>query len=205
VKKVYSCDDAPWGHLLAKTKYLLKSPPECVYLSIWNKNPREFVKSKHGDNEHRESKTIVDWKTMIREKYNPAPNEHVIHVTDNEKQAFYLQDLFDPTPQPDYCPEEVEISQLVANILGVGLVPIDETPHFQFVAGDEQPYIDYWEKYWGHELKDNHTPEAFRALIQATKLYPIHIRNNQIIDGVHRASIALARGQERIQAHVTDS
>ena len=203
MKKVYSCDDAPWGHLLAKTKYLLKSPPECVYLSIWNKNPREFVKSKHGDKKHMESQTVVEWKTMIREKYNPAPDEHVVHVTDNDIQATYLQNMFDP---PSYCyVRDPLIKSLTANILDVGVVPITETPHYQFTQGNEQPYIDYWEKFWGRQLKDNHTPENFRKLIQCSKLQPIDVEGNQIIDGVHRTAIALSRGEERIRAHVTDS
>ena len=48
IKGIYGCDPYPWEHLVAKTRYLLKSPKEMIFILSKNKRPREIVKDKGG-------------------------------------------------------------------------------------------------------------------------------------------------------------
>lgn len=94
VKAIYSYDYAPFQHLKAKTKYLMKSKPEVTIIFVLNKDPQEKSFGK-GDFRHIECFNIKGIKEEIRNKYNPRINgkrseEHVIHATDNESQVDYL-------------------------------------------------------------------------------------------------------------------
>lgn len=75
---------------------------------------------------------------------------------------------------------------------------IIESPHYKYVCNDKNAYINYYNKYIGTYLQDNHTPQEFDKLIanfnshtynlEETRL--IIINNNlQVCDGVHRLSI----------------
>jgi len=94
VETIYSYDYAPFQHLKDKTRYLLKSKPEVLFIFVLNKNPNEKI---FGDGEfrHIECTHIKRIKEEIRNKYNPRINgkrteEHVVHATDNESQVDYV-------------------------------------------------------------------------------------------------------------------
>lgn len=94
VKDLYSYDYAPFQHLKNKTRYLLKSKPEVLFIFILNKNPNERVFGE-GEFRHIECTHIKGIKEEIRNKYNPRINgerteEHVVHATDNESQVDYI-------------------------------------------------------------------------------------------------------------------
>lgn len=91
VKEIYSYDYAPYWHLKDKTKYLLKTPKEVVFIFIRNQNPiEEYV--GEGKFRHIESLRLKQLKEKIRDRFNPYENgirthHHIIHTTDNVKQT----------------------------------------------------------------------------------------------------------------------
>ena len=91
VRDVYDNDFVPFHHLEAKTKYLLRTPPEVVVVVARNRNPREELV---GEGEYRQTQcmTTKTLKDQIRDRYNPRRDgmrteEHVIHATDVEFQT----------------------------------------------------------------------------------------------------------------------
>jgi len=94
VRMMYSHDYAPFWHLKAKTRYLLKTEPEVFFIFFFNKKPKEKLFGK-GAFEHVECMRVKDLKDEIRNKFNPYKNgqrteHHVIHASDNEEQADYV-------------------------------------------------------------------------------------------------------------------
>ena len=107
IQAIYGCDPYPWEHLVAKTRYLLKSPKEMIFILVKNKHPREIVKDK-GEFEHTECVNVVDLKIKIRNAFNPpftdpcqtipplnagVSHEHCIHGSDYEAQTDYVLNL----------------------------------------------------------------------------------------------------------------
>ena len=94
VNVIYSYDYAPLEHLKAKTKYLLTTPQEVVFLFIENLSPNvDFL--GEGLFRHEESLTLKQLKEEIRDLYNPRVNgkrteNHIIHASDNESQTDYI-------------------------------------------------------------------------------------------------------------------
>tara|TARA_B100000035_G_C21036396_1_gene571188 strand:- start:1398 stop:2798 length:1401 start_codon:yes stop_codon:yes gene_type:complete len=75
---------------------------------------------------------------------------------------------------------------------------IINSPHYKYVCNDRNAYINYYNKYIGIYLQDNHTPQQFDKLIEnfnpntynLEERRLILINNNfQVYDGVHRLSI----------------
>ena len=94
VKEMYSYDYAPFWHLKAKTKYLLKTEQEVCFIFIKNLDPNEDY---FGENlfRHKESLTLKVFKEELRDKYSPYENgerthNHVIHATDSEAQTEHM-------------------------------------------------------------------------------------------------------------------
>lgn len=82
-------------------------------------------------------------------------------------------------------------------------VPIKKSPHYKYVAGDKGEYIKYWEGWKGKSLTEDHRPAKFDKLIDWFDMEKyremfkyIIINDGIIVDGVHRASILLCRGQK---------
>ena len=108
IKKVYACDTVPWRHLRTKSKYLLDSPKQCIFILVENKNPKEKYFGE-GKFRHIQCQNINKTKIFIRSKYNPkfkneektiAPlppgvsHDHCVHATDYESQVEYLLGYF---------------------------------------------------------------------------------------------------------------
>jgi len=94
VKEIYSYDYAPFWHLKAKTKYLMKTSSEVCFIFVENLNPTEDYLDE-GSFRHKESMTLKKFKEELRDKYNPYENgkrthNHVIHATDSENQANHM-------------------------------------------------------------------------------------------------------------------
>lgn len=94
VKHVYSCDYAPIWHLLSKTRYLLSTKPEVLFIFFKNNNPDEDY---FGDGEfrHIESSTLKRFKEALRDRFNERKcdrrsENHVIHASDNQEQTDYI-------------------------------------------------------------------------------------------------------------------
>lgn len=182
---------------------------------------------------HIQCKRIKDLKEAIRDRFNPRQDgkrteDHVIHASDYERQVEHVLKVLGmppmkhylrrPNPELDvpfhirpfdrYAVQDVPMGTLYANILGQGLVPVDQTPHYKYLTGDKRAYEAYHEKHWGRELVEDHFPEAYdqmiaafqydcvtgdghRSLVLAQRIDGSRYR---ILDGVHRAAILKHRG-----------
>ena len=84
-----------------------------------------------------------------------------------------------------------------ANILEIGRVSIVKTPHFKYLKNNKKEYIKYYKKYMGISLVDDHSPSAYDNLIKifdydkygSDDRLIIIDKNNNILDGLHRACI----------------
>jgi len=91
VRKIYSHDYAPLQHLKVKTKYLLKTTPEVVFIFIQNLDTQESYFGS-GAFRHIECIRIKQMKETLRDQFNPRidglrTEEHVIHASDNPSQV----------------------------------------------------------------------------------------------------------------------
>ena len=236
VQDIYSCDTVPFEHLVAKTRYLLSTRPEVVFILLKNNNPQEKLFGE-GEFRHVQCRLVKDVKEEIRNKFNPRINgkrteHHVIHASDYEGQVEHVLkvlglppiEFYTREPNPDldvpfhigtfddYQIKEVNIDGLYANILGVGVIPIVETPHYKYLTGDKAAYQIYHEKYFGKQLTEDHFPEAYDSMIANFK-YDYTTKDGkrslilakalgddkyQILDGVHRAAILKHQGIKTI-------
>jgi hypothetical protein len=94
VRKVYSYDYAPFQHLRAKTRYLLKTEPIVTLILVRNGSPRETYRGQ-GAFRHIECERIKSIKEEIRDRFNPRKDgkrteEHVVHASDNESQVAHI-------------------------------------------------------------------------------------------------------------------
>lgn len=219
VKSIYSADTVPLKHLKSKTKYLFKSAPIVYFVFVRNNKPNEKLTGR-GPFRHMQCLTMVDVKNIIRNKYNPKKTngkrteEHVIHGSDYQAQTDkilkYIKVSWESILKPPiYYKEQVTIKEADLDSIkgriiassGHNVVPLEKTPHYQYLKGNKKPYQTYWKKYIGTKLKDNHTPYAFDKLLSNFK-YPyknhlITVRNGIIIDGLHRAVILKHKGVDR--------
>lgn len=192
VKKVYEHDYVPYFHLKSKTKYLMRTPNEVMFVFVKNKAPQEVWKLGHGTG-HIESEIIVRYKNIIRDKFNEKKDDrrtenHVIHASDNEIQVHHLLKYlgydegvyrFDrhkdkPFDVPhfieifDECKiHEISIDKLVCNTLvedKLKAIAIEESPQYKFLQGFEEEYKNYIEKYQGTKLKAYYDLQKYKNI-----------------------------------------
>jgi hypothetical protein len=237
VKDVYACDTVPFEHLVAKTKYLLTTPAQILFVLVQNLDPQEAFFGE-GAFRHIQSKRIKEVKENIRNKFNPRKESgerteyHVIHASDYPSQVEHGLSILglpplahyqvDPHPSidapyhlgklSDVKNADVSVVDLYASILDQGLVPIKDTPHYQFVNGNRSPYIEYHSNNFGTRLTDDHWPESFDQKIKNFQygqdlengrknlilVAPLPRGGYQILDGVHRAAILASNGSNSI-------
>ena len=175
VKAVYSYDYAPFKHLRSKTKYLLTTKPEVIFIFILNKKPLEYYPSENPVFQHVESLKIKKLKELIRNRFNARKDDrrtedHVIHASDNQSQTDYIlkylgfkegiskfKKVVNPIISAPYHLSKIQYFRLkqikLSNIycsISTGnsthkLCKIEETPHFRFLNNDKKPYIKYRE------------------------------------------------------------
>jgi len=200
VRGLYACDTVPFRHLELKTKYLLKLKPDIAFVLVKNEHPDEQIVGM-GAFKHKQCMKINEVKAEIR-KFN-YKDEHVVHASDYESQTDYalkLLKIAKPQGKKRGVLRGAEIDNLRANILDVGSVKIQDTPHYGYVNGVTVPYCEYYEKNWGRRLTDDHAPEAFDRLLKSFEYkIPVRVNGNDIIDGVHRVAILKSKGIENVQ------
>jgi tetratricopeptide (TPR) repeat protein len=236
VSDIYSSDAVPLEHLAAKTRYLLKTPPEIVLILTRNLDPQERFYGE-GAFRHIQCARIKAIKEDIRDQCNPRQDgkrmeDHVIHASDFESQTEHVleilslppvayftrrpnRDLDGPyhlPPFENYALHEVPLESLRANILGQGLVPIIQTPHYRYVRGEQESYRAYHAAHFGKEFTDDHLPENFDRLMASfdssrfseigNKSFIVAVKepdqNYRILDGVHRAAILQHRNVKSV-------
>ena len=240
IKQVYALDPLPMEHLHAKTAYLKK--PKTIVSDVYSILIRNTAREPY--------KTLVEAKITIRSMFNPpfanrkkrvnplpmgVSHEHVIHASDNEREArqvllvmgdtrvcqqgarsnsdVSLATIFDAVPNVDvggpyhmspyktYETRYVLPHLLRVNLSGGTIVPIKETPHYEFVKGHRGPYEAYHSRYVGVTLTDDHFPHAFDLLVRffdLEKAQPIVCTPDlRILDGSHRAAIWCAHYKDK--------
>ncbi|MBM3083821.1 hypothetical protein IMF23_10295 [Chelatococcus daeguensis] len=113
VKAIYSDDYAPIQHLKGKTRYLLSTEKEVLFLFVENRNPCEIAVGE-GLFRHLECSTIKTVKGVIRQRFNPQKegiitHDHVVHASDNPLQTHrvlqwlgYSKGVAEIVPTPSY-------------------------------------------------------------------------------------------------------
>ena len=191
VQDVYACDTVPFVHLVAKTRYLLQTPPEVLFILLRNHRPDEQYFGE-GAFRHIQSRTIKALKEDIRNRFNPRAadgsrtEEHVVHASDYPSQVAHVLAVLGLPPLAHYEAEahaEIDapyhlgplgplerqllpMDTLCANIIGQGLVAVRDTPHYQYALGNQAPYRSYHAEHFGTTLTDDHLPEAFDAMLR---------------------------------------
>jgi len=235
IERVYSCDAVPLRHLIDKSRYLLDTEPEVIFILVKNNNVQERLFGR-GPFRHIQCNLIKDIKKQIRERFDPKGTEHhVVHASDYESQTRHLLEVLNfPPPEHFFCQpnsefdvpyhvkpfdnyivKDVSINQLYVNILGQGILPIRETPHYKYLTGDKQAYRDYYRENLGKKLTDDHSPAAFDLMIAnlqydyREKRWPcvngkrsfiiaqgVNKYTYELVDGIHRAAILRHEGVE---------
>lgn len=159
-------------------------------------------------------------------------HDHVIHATDYSSQTDYLLKYFNLNTVGYYqrydnfdyhipwhlevsasgiVEKDVNISDLKCNVLGKGIVKVQDSPHFKYVKGDKDDYLSYVSKNIGVTLQEDHFHQSFDHLIsnfdlnyqEAEKKSCIIVNSDNIIqDGLHRCSIMLKLGVEKVKCLV---
>ena len=233
IDEIYSCDSYPLSHLREKTRYLLDTPQECLIILVKNSKVNEQMV---GSGEFRKPQCMYlqGVKNSIRTRFNPpATQHHIIHGTDYESQVHHILDVVKQgplskythvphrdIPYPWHIPKVKSYkektwpaSKLKINVLGRGLVPIDDSPHYHYIKGVKGPYRSYFYKYLGWALREDHFPERFDQMIEQAKddmaycgrivLDTILVnKDGQILDGGHRAALLRFYGHDFIKTFV---
>lgn len=220
----YACDSYPLAHLRGKTRYLLDTPQECFFILVRNHHVNEKIVGE-GEFKKPQCMYLQEVKNRIRAKFNPGPDQHVIHGTDYESQVSHLIQVFDLGPLHKYFNEPhrdikypwhidpfekyikavVKIDHLRIEVFDVGLVEVKDSPHYKYVCGDKDEYIHYWNKNMGRALMEDHSPEAFDILIENWNgKYDLIIINQKlhIRDGAHRVAIMRHENFLSVNAYV---
>ena len=225
IEAFYAADTAPWQHLVNKTQYLLKSPREIAFILTTNNSPQEILKHPGTPSEHIECEVMKNIKNDIRNKFNPKhgktrTEEHVIHGSDYPEQVDHVLKLLGLNAKEKYLKSEVKpdgkrmqipLEKITGNIIGKGIVPLKLTPHYTFTNDTmAKDYQNYWELWWGKKLRYDHSPEAYRNFIKKYQHneFPVialeEKKNYRILDGLHRAAIALSKGETMIDGFVRE-
>lgn len=105
----------------------------------------------------------------------------------------------------------VDINTIKVSIIKKGHCKIEETPHYMYVNGKKETYIDYYNENMGISLQDNHTFMQFDNLIKAFDYNQYNHEESRLIivnssyicmDGVHRLSILKKENIERVKVAI---
>ena len=162
------------------------------------------------------------------------PDQHIVHASDFEEQVTgilevfgmkeydswfaYWKNKYEPPCRTNVRVETVSLENVFLRLLnpdgGTHPFSIVDSPHYRFLKGESEPYEQYWERFMGIYLKEDHTPATFRALAQdfeylrkpyTTSYVRVSKRGNKYfsIDGDHRLCILKEQGKEKIKVEVT--
>lgn len=194
VKSVYSYDYAPFNHLRDKTRYLMSTPKEVLFIFAENHNPDEdyFGVDRF---RHIESRVIKKLKEQMRDSFNERVNgkrteKHVVHASDNESQTHFIlkylglkgTDIFkknNTLPNLPYYLSEYRnftikntpINSLMCNIavgnrsdFHIETVEIEKSPHYRCLAEDMKIYQEYIDRFIGGPLTVDYNIEKYLKL-----------------------------------------
>tara|TARA_Y100000389_G_scaffold96808_1_gene93514 strand:+ start:7545 stop:8957 length:1413 start_codon:yes stop_codon:yes gene_type:complete len=214
------------SHIKKKTEYLKRTPQECVFI-LFKKKDMNIV--SEFDNDIVDFKWDVRSKFNPKSKSQRAcgrlpqgvTHNHVIHGIDRPGECDAICKYItghDPKYfEHDYTglvniPKRmrlkhnskkivIPISKIRASIIGQGKIPLNITPQYKFICGEEEEYNKYYMTYCGTNFTDGHSSACFRRTLANfnPKAYPYDDKKYilvssakngtwNIMDGVHRAS-----------------
>jgi hypothetical protein len=165
----------------------------------------------------KSTNTIASDKLSVGISHN-----HVIHITDYPNEAEYIStsllnnncNYYENIINKGFLvpyhivfnkikPITINIDNIYARLASniKNIIKIDDTPHYYYVKGIKQTYIDYYETHVGYKLTDNHCPVAFDNLIDNFNPFLYRYENyrfiiiknisghNVVVDGLHRLAI----------------
>jgi hypothetical protein len=215
IRKVYSYDYAPIGHLKSKIKYLEKVDSNLLCIVINNSSPEIDILGE-GSFRHEECLKLKQLKTKIRERFNPHLNgemthNHVIHATDNEEQThhilkavgdksvsnFYTNNFFSVPfflgQQEEYQIELVSFDDILCGQaewdslkFEIVYLPVKDSIQYLSIGSDGKLYKEYVKKYLGTALKSYYHVDKFLGLAQ----------NFTYLSSGHEASYVVVRKSE---------
>lgn len=177
VKEMYSYDYAPFWHLKAKTKYLMKIPSEVCFIFIENVNPDEDYLDE-GSFRHKESLTLKRFKELLRDKYNSYENgkrthNHVIHATDSQDQTNHMLHYLGYSEGVELFIKSTKIVAMPYYIKGY--------KKFNFIQlGTEELYCNIiegeaWDDFTSNTVKIEQSPH-YIGLTQNMQIYENYIK-----------------------------
>ena len=158
-------------------------------------------------------------------------HNHIIHITDSDKETEYLCNVI-LNNKPSFFEnkiinnifipwhiniinnikiEIVDINILYVNLVHIKKCKIIDTPHYKYVNDDKKSYIDYYNKYIGTYLQDNHCTLQFDKLITIFKPEQYNFEESRLIitnknyivcDGLHRLAILKKNNINKIKIAV---
>lgn len=247
VKAVYSFDYAPFYHLKEKTKYLLTTKAEVVFIFFKNNNPDEDYLDD-GDFRHIESLTLKKFKDELRNKFNERKADiktenHVIHASDNQEQTDYIlkylgfnggiefinkkPNIYIKAPYhleqfKNFTLKMVDIDNVYCSVINsegnstrASVFNIQESPHYKTLINQDKSYEDYFNKYQGVFLQEDHCEDQFLNLNKNLNYLKGNNYNDYIIvsklnnkyiivDGLHRAAILKYNGIDKVIVAVVE-
>ena len=162
------------------------------------------------------------------------PDQHVIHASDFEEQVenileifgmknydswfTYWKNKYQPTNGINTLVKNVKLDSIQLRILDnngdIRICKIEDSPHYKFLCGDTQEYEEYWERFSGIYLKEDHSPNSFKKLAKDfdylrspydTSYIKIKGSGNNYgsLDGDHRLCILKSQQRESIKVEVS--
>ena len=216
---VYQHDTSRLDHLAGKARFLRKHPAEAT-LIFANWSPGNSIEdSKAGLRSEFNSSLIAD----------AGPHDHLFHACDAAWDSWRLLRVFDGPAfylrafealragkgdrLREYPTEESTIGRIPVNSLRISilsgssstsLVNVTETPHYEFLEGNEDKYRKYLTSHLGYGIRSFHSVKRFRELSNETILNPLIVKKNgslyTVLDGAHRAAILAHRGERQVNA-----
>lgn len=244
VTAVYSFDYAPIEHLRGKTQYLRQTPCISYFIFVRNFAPDEdyFGEGGYRHIESRTVKALKERiRDCLNPRIDgKRSEEHVIHASDNQLQTDHIlrylgfpgvewllgKNLVLNAPYhvreiERYSIRKIAIEQIRCSILTgdryayqTVFIPVEETPHYRAICGDEDCYLRYLKTYRGTALTDNHMlqnlvelKKTFRYLEPPFDCDFVLVREEQdgmfsVMDGVHRLALLKYQGATALQVAV---
>ncbi len=163
---------------------------------------------------------------------------HIVHASDQEIQVDHLLkylgfgegiNLLKKIPNPflslpyhikefsSFKIKKIKFQQLYCRIqegdaenFSKKICHVNDSPHYKYLAGDKEFYLEYLKTFNGNILKDDHSPQTFDKLFSDAEYLQVPYENSYILteeirpgeyvilDGLHRAAKLLFSNQEAL-------
>lgn len=235
---IYEFDNSLKEHIKAKSKHLYQFEKKCILvifknydLNLNNDNKCQSIEKLKWSIRNEFNPRHTNSNYQISPKLEKGiTHDHVIHTSDTEKETINILKFlklntnlneYDKIKNESNNYKLININDINCNILQFDdinkkvytkIMKIQDTPHYQHVIGNKNIYKEYYERYMGLELTDDHSPSSFENLIEKFDCEKynsnptMYIKTNSklvILDGCHRVSILMNNGFKQIYVKIT--